>query len=60
MQRVTTGLDYFLILDTLSLSRRYAPLERLRFNTEPQAVVAPESRTPIRARIESCSRLTPS
>ena len=38
MQRLTTGLDYFLILDALSLPRRYA---------------IPESRMTILARIES-------
>ena len=39
VQRVTAGLDYFLILDVLSLPRRYA---------------RPESGLTILARIESC------
>jgi len=45
MQRLTTGLDYFLILDALSLPRRYA---------------IPESRMTILARIESCYSPVPS
>jgi hypothetical protein len=45
MHTVTTGLDYFLILDALSLPRRYA---------------RPESRMTILARIESCYSPVPS